>query len=199
MRKIVKSNDIKKKPINITNILHPILKIDSLNYMTEIPKNNQEERLLKEYEDFIKYKPANAWGGPLFPNFFEWVISFYGPKDSDYEDGLFNVKIKIPKDYPYNGPTCYFLHDELYHPNVSQSDKKICLGKYFVSQWNESKTLNEVIMHIYTILKIPNYDDSFDSVIGETYKADPEAFHKIVREFVRIYAPKNKIIKNDFL
>ena len=54
-------------------------------------------------------------------------------------------------------------------------------------------------MHIYTILKIPNYDDSFDSVICETYKADPDAFHKIVREYVRIYAPKNKLTKNDFI
>jgi ubiquitin-protein ligase len=180
MEKIAKSKDIKKKS-NI-NIIPKIPKVDSLNYKFKIPKETQEERLLKEYENFKKYKPANAWGGPLFPNFFEWIISFYGPKDSDYEDGLFNVKMIIPKDYPYNGPTCYFLHDELYHPNVSQSDKKICLGKYFSSQWNESKTLNEVIMHIYTILKIPNYDDSFDSVICEIYKADPDAFHKIVRE-----------------
>lgn len=196
MHKTVKINDKIQKSKNILNINTTV---DSLNSNFLLPKDNQEERLLKEYEDFKKYKPAEAWGGPLFPNYFEWIISFYGPKDSDYEDGLFNVKIKIPKDYPQNGPTCYFLHDELYHPNVSQSDKKICLGSYFVSQWNESKTLNEVIIHIYTILKIPNYDDSYDSVIGETYKADPEAFHKIVREFVRIYAPKNKIKKNDLI
>ena len=69
-------------------IFHLIPKIDSLNNIQK-PKNSQEERLLKEYEDFLKYKPANAWRVPLFPNFFEWIISFYGPKDSDYEDRLF--------------------------------------------------------------------------------------------------------------
>ena len=48
-------------------------------------------------------------------------------------------------------------------------------------------------------LKIPNYDDSFDYVIGETYKTDLETFHKIVREFVRIYASKNKIKNSDYI
>ena len=70
-------------------------------------------------------------------------------------------------------------------------DKKICLGNYFQSDWKPSITLNEVIMQIFTMLKIPNYDDSYDKVIGETYREDPYAYHQIVREFVKTYAPKN--------
>ena len=152
---------------------------------------DQTKRLISEYENFKKYKPAEAWGGPIKGNFFEWEIFFYGPKDSDYEEGLFHVKIVFPKNYPESGPKCFFMHEELYHPNVSQIDKKICLGNYFQSDWKPSITINEVIMQIFTMLKIPNYDDSYDKVIGETYREDPYAYHQIVREFVKTYAPKN--------
>ena len=152
---------------------------------------DSQKRLQREYEDFQLYKPANAWGGPVNGNLYEWKVSFYGPKDTDYEDGLFHVKIVIPDNFPQKGHTCYFLYEELYHPNVvSQRNKKICLGNYFQRNWKSSITLNEVINQIYNILQLPCYEDSYDSVIGETYKADPKAFHQIVREFVKIYAPK---------
>ena len=153
---------------------------------------DSNKRLKREYEDFIKYNPADAWGGPINGNYYKWKISFYGPKDTDYEDGLFNVEINIPENYPEKGPTCYFLHDELYHPNVSQNNRRICLGDYFQKNWKSSITLNEVINQIFNILKNPCYDDSFDKIVGETYKADPQAFHQIVREFVKLYAPKDK-------
>ena len=150
---------------------------------------DSQKRLQREYEDFQLYKPANAWGGPVNGNLYEWKVSFYGPKDTDYEDGLFHVKIVIPDNFPQKGHTCYFLYEELYHPNVvSQSDKKICLGN-FQCNWKSSITLNEVINQIYNI-QLPCYEDSNDKVIGETYKTDPKPFHQITREFVKIYAPK---------
>jgi ubiquitin-protein ligase len=180
-----------KYPMEIKNKLKcpKIIKTPLNEYQNE--EFDQSKRLMKEYNNFIKYKPAEAWGGPIEGNIFEWEIYFYGPKDSDYEEGLFHVKIEIPKNYPITGPKCFFLHEELYHPNVSQTDKSICLGHYFQRDWNPSITINEVIMQIFTMLKIPNYDDSYDKVIGETYREDPYAYHQIVREFVKTYAPKN--------
>ena len=35
-----------------------------------------QKRLKREYEDFIKYKPADAWGGPINGNYYKWKISF---------------------------------------------------------------------------------------------------------------------------
>ena len=151
---------------------------------------DSQKRLQREYEDFKLYKPANAWGGPVNGNLYEQKVSFYGPKDTDYEDGLFHVKIVIPDNFPQKGPTCYFLHEELYHPNVSQRDKKICLGDNFQCKLKSLITLNEVINEIYNIFRLPCYEDSYDKVIGETYKADSKVFHQIVREFVKIYSPK---------
>ena len=60
---------------------------------------DSQKRLQREYEDFKLYKPANAWGGPVNGNLYEWKVSFYGPKDTDYEDGLFHVKIVIPDNF----------------------------------------------------------------------------------------------------
>lgn len=32
---------------------------------------DSEKRLKREYEDFEKYKPAEAWGGPVNGNYYE--------------------------------------------------------------------------------------------------------------------------------
>ena len=64
------------------------------------------------------------------------------------------------------------------------------LNKFFQLYLIDSEFLLLIINQIYNILQLPCYEDSYDSVIGETYKADPKAFHQIVREFVKIYAPK---------
>lgn len=136
-------------------------KLELFKPLTEEEKVKQKERLTEEYENFKKYKPAEAWGGPINGDLYEWKISFYGPENSDYEEGLFHVKIKIPENYPNSGPSCFFLHEELYHPNVSQTDRKICLGSYFQREWEPSITINDVIMQIYSILKLPNYEEIF--------------------------------------
>lgn len=96
----------------------------------------------------------------------------------------------IPKNYPQNGPTCYFLHEK-YHPNVSQHNRRICLGDYFQDNWKPTITLNEMINQIYTMFQNPYYEESYDGVIGETFKADPEAFHKIDRELVKKICTKS--------
>ncbi len=142
-------------------------------------------RIFLDLEEFKKVKPANAWGGPKDGKLNEWEISFYGPKGSDYENGLFNVKIIFPKDYPKSKPDCYFMHKDLYHPNIAQ-DGLVCLGNNF---WNENKTICNVIYQIYDLLKFPNFNDSWDYKIKATYDEDKSIYHLIVKDLVKKNAP----------
>lgn len=142
-------------------------------------------RLYRDLEEFKSDKPANAWGGPIDGKMYEWKISFYGPKNSDYENGLFHVKIIFPKDYPKSKPDCYFLHKDLYHPNITQNGF-VCLGNNF---WTENKTICNVIYQIYDLLKFPNFDDSWDLKIKATYQEDKSIYHLIVKDLVKKNAP----------
>ena len=99
----------------------------------------------------------------------------------------------IPDNFPQKGPACYFLHEELYHPNISQSDKKICLGDYFQCNCESSITLNEVINQIYNILQLPCYEDSYDKVIEKIIKLILKFSIKLSGICKKIFT---KIIKN---
>lgn len=40
---------------------------------------------------------------------FEWHFTLRGPKDTEYEDGMFHGKILLPTEYPFRPPDVVFL------------------------------------------------------------------------------------------
>lgn len=37
-------------------------------------------------------------------NLYRWYITFYGPKDTGYEKGVFKMEIFVPEHYPFRPP-----------------------------------------------------------------------------------------------
>ncbi len=54
-----------------------------------------------------------------------WSVTLYGPKDTPYEGGVFNIDIEIPQSYPYVPPKVNFK-TKIYHPNIDENGE-ICL------------------------------------------------------------------------
>ena len=47
-----------------------------------------------------------------------WSAVIFGPDDTVYACGRFNLEITLPKDYPFKPPKIRFM-TKIYHPNVS--------------------------------------------------------------------------------
>ena len=43
---------------------------------------------------------------------------FKGPPDTPYADGMYEIDIKIPNDYPFKPPVMKFI-TKIWHPNIS--------------------------------------------------------------------------------
>lgn len=140
------------------------------------------DKMKKEYEFFMKYKSDNESGGPIDQNNMHvWKINFDGPKNSDYEGGRLHVKITFPPEYPNKIPVCYFLNDELLHPNI-RKDGRVCFGKF---QWNSDCTVLDLLDALMILLKYPNFGDGYDNKeVADFYKADPESYHTTVKQLV---------------
>ena len=63
------------------------------------------KRIQKELLELANDPPANICAGPLEQNnLYEWQGVLIGPPESIYEGGVFFLKIKFPKEYPFKPP-----------------------------------------------------------------------------------------------
>lgn len=146
------------------------------------------DKMAKEFIFFLKNKSENESGGPVNrKDMSKWIINFDGPKNSDYEGGKFHVEVNFPQNYPEDKPKCKFLNEELLHPNIRQ-DGTVCFGKL---KWDKNNTILDIINALYYLLKYPNFGDGYDNKqVKDFYEADPESYHRTVREIVKEFSQK---------
>ena len=68
-----------------------------------------ERRLKREFNNFIKDPPLNCSGGPVTNkinnvDYYKWNATITGPQQSPYENGIFNLEIIFPINYPFKPP-----------------------------------------------------------------------------------------------
>ena len=102
----------------------------------------------------------------------KWIASFKGPEDSPFENGIFNLKIGIPDDYPLMPPKVELL-TPVYHPNIqttaTQVGAKICLDilEPHSGAWLPYMTLQKVVLCVMSLLAEPNPDNPLCPDIGK--------------------------------
>lgn len=143
------------------------------------------KRIKKEFTEITKDPLANCTAGPEGEDLFHWKATLNGPEDSPYQDGVFFLDIRFPKDYPFKPPDVHFL-TRIYHPNIN-SNGGICLD-ILKDQWSPALTVSKVLLSICSLLTDPNPDDPLDPEIARLYKQDIEKFNKNAKDWTKKYA-----------
>ena len=145
-----------------------------------------EKRLEKEYKNIDSDTTSCVSANPISrKNLYDWTGIILGPKDTPYEDGIFKLDIKIPKDYPFRPPKVKFI-TKIYHPNIG-SKGNICLD-ILRDKWAPALTIKSVLLSICSLLGDPNPDDPLVPQIAEIYNVDRERYKKIAKEWTDKYA-----------
>ena len=143
-------------------------------------------RLRKEYADIQVDPPANCTAGPVSEaDFFSWEAMIFGPSDSPFSGGLFNLSIRFPSDYPFKAPIITFK-TKIYHPNINAAGG-ICLD-ILKKEWSPALTISKVLLSILSLLTDANPNDPLVPDIAELYKRDRTAYDEKAREWTRMYA-----------
>ena len=89
--------------------------------------SNAERRLLKDLKRMQEDESLNEsiQATPGDESIFEWDAIIFGPDETIWEGGIFQLSMKFTEDYPNKPPKVKFL-TECFHPNV-YTDGSICL------------------------------------------------------------------------
>jgi len=104
------------------------------------------KRILKELRELKKTKSSLFVAEPLEDNIFEWHFTMRGPKNTEFEGGVYHGKIILPSEYPLKPPDIIFLT-----PNGRfEVGKKICLtiSSHHAESWRPSWSVRTVILAI---------------------------------------------------
>lgn len=144
------------------------------------------KRIQKELNMLSKDTPMNCSAGPIGNDITVWQATIIGPSESPYENGVFYLDIKFPREYPFKPPSIKF-RTRIYHPNIAPSSGAICLD-ILKDKWAPSLTIGSVLLSICSLLTDPNPDDPLAPDVARLYKSDIEEFNRNAQEWTQRYA-----------
>jgi ubiquitin-conjugating enzyme E2 D/E len=99
-------------------------------------------RIKKELSEFLLDPPTHCSAGLADEdNLFLWDATIIGPQDTNYENGIFKLKIMLTKEYPLKPPIIRFV-TRILHPNISSGTGVICMD-VLQKKWLPSLTISK--------------------------------------------------------
>ena len=127
------------------------------------------KRIKKEAIECKTDPPCNCSAGPVKDDFYHWRATIIGPEKTPYENGIFNLNIYFPANYPFKPPMINFK-TKIYHCNISENGS-ICLD-ILKDKWSPALTINKVLLSICSLFSDCNPDDPLVPEIATLFKAD---------------------------
>eukprot|EP00039_Didymoeca_costata_P025128 m.12427 g.12427 ORF g.12427 m.12427 type:complete len:127 (-) comp4651_c0_seq1:24-404(-) len=106
-------------------------------------------RLSKDYKNLKKDPPPGIMASPTENNIMLWNAVIFGPPDTPFEDGVFNLSLEFTEEYPNKAPVVKFV-TEMFHPNV-YADGAICLD-ILQDRWTPTFNVSGILTSIQVMI-----------------------------------------------
>ncbi|KAK0240330.1 ubiquitin-conjugating enzyme/RWD-like protein [Armillaria nabsnona] len=113
--------------------------------MSALNKNNSAvKRIMQEARELSNDPSTDYAAGPLEDDIFEWHCTLRGPAGTEFEGGLYHVRILLPAEYPFRPPSLMILT-----PNGRfELNTKICISftNYHEELWQPAWGVRTAIL-----------------------------------------------------
>ena len=144
--------------------------------------SNAERRLLK---DLKKMQDDNTQDGiqatPSDDSLFEWDAVIFGPEDTIWDGGIFQLHLEFSEEYPNKPPKVKFLN-EMFHPNI-YNDGSICLD-ILQNMWSPVYDVSSILTSIQSLLCDPNVNSPANNIAANMYSNNYQEYVWRVKQVV---------------
>ena len=112
-------------------------------------------------------------------------MTIEGPAGSPYENGIFDLELYLPDEYPMEAPKVRFL-TKIYHPNIDRLGR-ICLD-ILKTNWSPAFQIRTVLLSIQALLASPNPNDPLANDVAEDWIKNEQGAKNKAREWTALYA-----------
>ncbi|KAJ9659505.1 hypothetical protein H2198_003080 [Neophaeococcomyces mojaviensis] len=113
------------------------------------------------------------------------ICFFCGPMATQYEQGIYYVRIHLHDEYPHQPPACQLL-TQVYHPNFDL-DGRVGLS-ILCRDWSAVWDIASILIAIASMLDAPDVDDPLVPEIAEQYVRDNDQYCITASEYTLKYA-----------
>ncbi|PIN07785.1 Ubiquitin-protein ligase [Handroanthus impetiginosus] len=113
-------------------------------------KNPAVKRILQEVKEMQSNPSDDFMSLPLEENIFEWQFAITGPRDSEFEGGIYHGRIQLPAEYPFKPPSFMLLT-----PNGRfETQTKICLSisNHHPEHWQPSWSVRTALVALIAFM-----------------------------------------------
>ena len=121
-------------------------------------------------------------------NLYEWNCTLIGGRDTPYEGGIFNLRIKFRDDYPNRSPSIFFI-TPIYHVNVSFTNGAVSFLN--INSWNPNISMEEVLAQLFLIFYKPNPYSGYRADLARECKENRELYDNKIKYFTKKYERDN--------
>jgi len=137
-----------------------------------------KRRLMRDFKKLQDDPPSGISGAPMENNIMQWHAIIFGPQDTPFEDGTFELILQFSEEYPNKPPIVKFV-SKMFHPNV-YADGAICLD-ILQSKWSPTYDVAAILTSIQSLLSDPNPNSPANAMAANLFQENIREYEKKVR------------------
>lgn len=113
-------------------------------------KNPAVKRILQEVKEMQSNPSDDFMSLPLEENIFEWQFAIRGPRETEFDGGIYHGRIQLPAEYPFKPPSFMLLT-----PNGRfETQTKICLSisNHHPEHWQPSWSVRTALVALIAFM-----------------------------------------------
>ena len=148
----------------------------------------QLQRLGREQIEMENNPVEGINASPIDGDLTRWECVIIGPSDTPYADGVFELTLNIPEEYPLKPPEVKYK-TKVFHPNIDDHGN-ICVS-ILKNDWASNLTISKVLLSICSLFLDPNPGDPLKPDVAALYANNINEFNRIAYEWTQLYAKEN--------